>query len=106
MTAKEWMSFPGVKFIPEGQEPPEPTIPKDDEYGNPLYHIEDGMKYLVRKAYFSNQTYIVVVPIKNKGKRKNREEIRRESEEAVRIAREQVRREAEELRERHRKGLP
>ena len=106
MTAEEWMTFPGVIFIPKGEEPPEPTVPKDDAYGKPLFHIEDGVKYLIRDAYFSNNTYIQAIPLRSKGNKKPRQDVRKESEEAVRIAHEQVRREAEELRERHKKGLP
>ena len=101
MTAQDWMNFPGVKFIGQGEEPPEPTVPKEDPYGKPLYHIEDGVKYLIRDAYFTNNTYIQAVPLKTKGKHKSSADVRAESQEAVKAAYAEVRREAEEVRARY-----
>ena len=106
MKAEEWRDFPGVIHIPIGKEPPEPTIPKEDEYGNPLFYMEDGIKHLIREAYFTQngikRTYIQAVKIKSRKKVSNAQ-VRRESEETVRLAREAVRREQEELRERYKK---
>ena len=109
MKAEEWRDFPGVIHIPIGKEPPEPTIPKEDEYGNPLFYMEDGIKHLIREGYFKQNgikhTYIQAVEKKRKRKKRN-VDVRRESEECVRLAREAVKREQEALRERYKKGHP
>ena len=100
MTAKDWMEFPGVIRIDVDEEPPEATVPREDEYGNPLKYIDGDIKYLVRKAYFTNTTYIQAVRIKRKDKKPDYD-TREENRQAVKRAYEEVKREAEELRRRY-----
>ena len=99
-TAQDWMEFPGVIHIGVDEEPPEATVPREDEYGNPLKVVDGDIKYLIRKAYFSNNTYIQAVRIKRKGKKPD-QNIKEETRQAVKRAYEEVEREAEELRRIH-----
>lgn len=103
MKAEDWADFPGVIKLEVGEELPEATIPKEDKDGKPYSWIENGIKYLVRSAYFSNNIYIQPVELKKKNKHAGRAEVRQQSEESVKAAREQVRKEAQELIDRHRK---
>lgn len=101
MTAIDYLDNEWVTHLGIGEEPPEATIPREDNKGNPMVAFRGGHKYQIRQGYFSGKTYVCEVETKGK-KKEVRADIREESRAAVAAAREQVRREQEALRESYR----